>query len=106
MKLSVVIITQRGGVAAPLAGQIFSEILPYMKINQGNTDEVEQTEQISTPDILGKSISEAEKILKENGLEINIENNSEELDKENTYVTEQIPNAGIMVNKGSKVYVK
>ena len=96
---------QGGGVAAPLAGQIFREILPYMEINQGNADEVEQTEQISTPDVLGKSISETEKILKENGLEMVIENEQEEIDKENTHITEQTPNAGIVVNKGSKVYV-
>ncbi len=100
---------QGGGVAAPLAGQIFREILPYMEINQGNADEVEQTEQLSTPDILGKSISEAEKILKENNLEMVIENNQDEqseIDKENTFITEQTPNAGIVINKGSKVYIK
>ena len=100
---------QGGGVAAPLAGQIFREILPYMEINQGNVDEVEQTEQLSTPDILGKSISEAEKILKENNLEMVIENNQDEqseIDKENTFITEQTPNAGIVINKGSKVYIK
>ena len=54
-------IHQGGGVAAPLAGQIFREILPYMEINQGNADEVEQVEQVVTPDIVGKSIAEAEK---------------------------------------------
>ena len=100
---------QGGGVAAPLAGQIFREILPYMEINQGNVDEVEQTEQLSTPDILGKSISDAEKILKENNLEMVIENNQDEqseIDKENTFITEQTPNAGIVINKGSKVYIK
>ena len=100
---------QGGGVAAPLAGQIFREILPYMEINQGNADEVEQTEQLSTPDILGKSISDAEKILKENNLEMVIENNQDEqseIDKENTFITEQTPNAGIVINKGSKVYIK
>ena len=102
-------IHQEGGVAAPLAGQIFREILPYMEINQGNVDEVEQTEQLSTPDILGKSISDAEKILKENNLEMVIENNQDEqseIDKENTFITEQTPNAGIVINKGSKVYIK
>ena len=77
-----------------------------MEINQGNEDEVEKVEQISAPDLIGKSIKEAEQILKENGLEISIENDSEELDKENTFVTEQTPNAGITINKGSKVYIK
>lgn len=97
---------QGGGVAAPVGGQIFSEILPYLEVSQGNQDEIEQIEEIQTPDIIGKSIKEAEKILKENELEISIDNDSEDLDKENTYVKEQTPNAGILIKKGNKVYVK
>ena len=97
---------QGGGVAAPVGGQIFSEILPYLEVSQGNQDEVETVEEVTTPDILGMSIKEAEKILKENGLVMNMENKSEEMDKENTMVNEQTPKAGIVVNKGSSVYVK
>ncbi len=67
---------QGGGVAAPLGGQIFSEILPYLDVNQGNTEEIENVEQIQTPDILNKSIKETEKILKESGLNYIIEDNS------------------------------
>lgn len=97
---------QGGGVAAPLGGQIFSEILPYLDVNQGNTEEIENAEQIQTPDILNKSIKETEKILKESGLNYIIEDNTEEIDKENTYVKEQTPSAGIVVNKGSNIYLK
>ena len=97
---------QGGGVAAPVGGQIFSEILPYLEVSQGNQEEVETVEEVTTPDILGMSIKEAEKVLKENGLTLNIEGDSEEMDKENTFVNEQTPNAGIVVNKGSQVYVK
>ena len=97
---------QGGGVAAPLGGQIFSEILPYLDVNQGNTEEIENVEQIQTPDILNKSIKETEKILKESGLNYIIEDNTEEIDKENTYVKEQTPSAGIVVNKGSNIYLK
>ena len=97
---------QGGGVAAPLGGQIFSEILPYLDVNQGNTEEIENVEQIQTPDILNKSIKETEKILKESGLNYIIEDNTEEIDKENTYVKEQNPSAGIVVNKGSNIYLK
>ena len=97
---------QGGGVAAPVGGQIFSEILPYLEVSQGNQEEVETIEEVTTPDILGMSIKEAEKVLKENGLTLNIEGDSEEMDKENTFVNEQTPNAGIVVNKGSQVYVK
>ena len=97
---------QGGGVAAPVGGQIFSEILPYLEVNQGNVEEVEPVERVETPDLIGKSIKEAEKLLKESGLELIIENETEELDKDNTAVKEQVPNAKIVVNKGSKVHIK
>lgn len=94
---------QGGGVAAPLAGQIFREILPYMEINQGNADEVEQVEQVVAPDIVGKSVAEAEKLLKENGLELVLESEVEDTE---ALVKEQVPSAGIVVKKGSKVFAK
>lgn len=97
---------QGGGVAAPVGGQVFSEILPYLEVTQGNQDEVETVEQIQVPNVQGLSIKDAEKVVKELGLEINIENDSEDIDKENTVVTEQTPKEGITVNKGSKVYIK
>ena len=97
---------QGGGVAAPVGGQVFSEILPYLEVSQGNQDEVERPEQVQVPNVEGLSIKEAEKSVKELGLELNVENDSEELDKENTVVTEQTPKEGITVNKGSKVYAK
>lgn len=75
-------------------------------MSQGNQEEVETVEEVTTPDILGMSIKEAEKVLKENGLTLSMEGDSEEIDKENTFVNEQTPNAGIVVNKGSQVYVK
>lgn len=97
---------QGGGVAAPVGGQVFSEILPYLEVNQGNQEEIAQIEQVQVPDITEKTISEAEKILKENDLEISIENDTEELDRENTILKEQTPKAGITVNEGSKIFVK
>lgn len=97
---------QGGGVAAPVGGQVFSEILPYLEVTQGNQNEVETVEQIQVPNVQGLSIKDAEKVVKELGLEINIENDSEDIDKENTVVTEQTPKEGITVNKGSKVYIK
>lgn len=97
---------QGGGVAAPVGGQVFSEILPYLEVAQGNQDEVETVEQIQVPNVQGLSIKDAEKVVKELGLDLNIENDSEDIDKENTVVTEQTPKEGITVNKGSKVYIK
>ena len=80
---------QGGGVAAPVGGQIFSEILPYLEVSQGNEDEIEKIEQVQTPDILGKTIKEAEKIL-----------------KESTIIKNQTPKAGIIVNKGNNIYIE
>lgn len=97
---------QGGGVAAPVGGQVFSEILPYLEVTQGNQDEVEPVEEVEVPDLMGKSIQEAEKITKENGLTLVIENEPEELDKENQIVTEQTPQAGIKIKKENKVYIK
>ena len=97
---------QGGGVAAPVGGQVFSEILPYLEVSQGNQDEVEQVEQVQAPNVEGMSIKEAEKIVKEVGLEISLQNESEELDKENTIVTSQSPREGVSVNKGSKIFVQ
>ena len=95
---------QGGGVAAPVGGQILSEVLPYLEVNK--VEEIEIVEEVQAPDVLGKSLAEAEKILKENGLEAVYEIEGEEIDKENTYIKEQTPKAGIKVNKGSKMYLK
>ena len=93
-----------GGVAAPVGGQIFSEILPYLEVSKTGEGE-EVIEEVQTPDVLGKTLKEAEGILKENGLEAVYEVGGE-LDKENIIIKEQTPKAGIKVNKGSKIYLK
>ena len=97
---------QGGGVAAPVGGQIFSEILPYLEVNKQvlEEDNEETISQVQVPDIMGKTLKEAEQILKENHLEVFIED--EEIDKENTYVKNQIPSSGITVNEQSKVIIE
>ena len=97
---------QGGGVAAPVGGQIFSEILPYLEVNKQvlEEDEEEVIHQIQVPDVMGKTLEEAKQILKENNLEMYLEN--EKVDMENTYVKNQIPSSGITVNEQSKVVVE
>lgn len=92
-------------MAAPVGGQIFSEILPYLEVNQGNKDEVEQPEQVQVPNVEGLSIKEAEKMVKELGLELSIENETEDLDKENGVILTQMPKEGVIVNKSSKIFI-
>ena len=56
------------------------------------------------------SIKEAEKILKDTGLELSVEGiteeNKETLDRENIIIKEQTPTEGIKINKGNKIFVK
>lgn len=95
---------QGGGVAAPIGSQIFGEVLPYLEVvKDGNKEE--QTEEITVPNIVGKNLKEATTILKENNLQLVINNEQEEIDKESVIVKEQTPKEGIKVKQGTNVYV-
>jgi len=91
-------------VAAPVGGQIFSEVLPYLEVSQGNQEELEQVEKIPAPDLLGKTLEEAQKVAKENEIELVIDKQPEEIDTKKV-ITEQIPKAGIIIQKKSKMYI-
>ena len=95
---------QGGGVAAPLGGQIFSEILPYLEVSQGNQEEVEVINQVTVPELEGKTVKEAKQIAKESNINLVIENEPEELDEGNVIIKEQTPKAGIVINEGTNVY--
>ena len=98
---------QGGGVAAPIGAQIFGEVLPYLEIKKdGDISEEELLKNVITPNIEGKSIKEAIDILKDNNLNIVINNNQDDLDEENIYVREQIPKAGVEVKEKSNIYVE
>lgn len=53
------------------------------------------------PDVTGMELSEAKKILKELGLEVEIEGEG----AEEMLVTDQLPKKGIKVNVGTKVTI-
>ena len=93
---------QGGGVAAPVGGQIFSEVLPYLDAQKN--EEAEEEIKVEVPNIEGISIKKARGILEEIGLDIDI-GEAEELDEANTIISEQLPKEGIKLNKGTKVIV-
>ena len=96
---------QGGGIAAPVAGKIFSELLPYLEVKKYKTEEIEIKEKVIVPNIIGMSITEAEKVLKEKNLILNYKENTE-LDKENTIIKTQIPESGIKINVDNKVIIE
>ncbi len=82
-----------------------SEVLPYLEVEQGNLNEVEERSKITTPDITGKTIEEAQKIIKESELDLKINNEYEGMDKSNTIISNQLPQAGIEIYSKSCIYV-
>ncbi len=96
-----------GGVAAPIASQILSEVLPYLKVNQDYQDQVEVVETIEVPELRELTLKEAEKQAKEIGLELDYTlTEGEERSKEEITIKEQTPKPGIKVNKGSKIQIE
>lgn len=96
---------QGGAVAAPVGGQVLSEVLPYLELNKDKQEDDEIIEEVTMPEIRNLSISEAIKKIKEQGLEIsNIF--EKDINKEETIIKEQLPKPGIKVKKGSKISVE
>ena len=97
-------IHQGGGVAAPIGSQIFGEVLPYLEVVKDGEQDENNTE-IEVPNIEGKTLKEAESILKESNLQMVISNEQEGIDKENTIVKKQTPKAGVKVKEENFVYI-
>lgn len=97
---------QGGGVAAPIGSQIFGEVLPYLEVVKDNEEEEQVKNDVQVPNIEGKSIKEAESILKENNLKLVINNEQEGIDKENTIIKEQTPKVGVKVKEEANIYVE
>lgn len=97
---------QGGAVGAPVGGQVLSEVLPYLELQKDNEKEEDVKKQVEVPEIEGLSVKEATKRLEEKNLQIQIQNEPEEYNKEEAIVKEQIPKKGINVYEGTKVIVK
>ena len=65
----------------------------------------QEKEEVEMPEIRNKTVKEAREILKELGLELEINNLTEEINEKETYVKEQIPKPGIKITKETKVYI-
>ncbi len=94
---------QGGQVCGPVISQMLTEILPILGINSNNiqtptTPVEENTSYVTVPDIRNKTVTEAEKLLKQSGLntKINITGN-----KNTTLVTDQNPKPGSSIPKNS-----
>lgn len=66
---------------------------------------MEVKEEVTIPDVVGLSLQEAQKLLKEQGIEVQVNNEAEDLDKSSVVVKTQTPQPGIIVYKGNTVYL-
>ena len=57
-------IHQAGAVAAPVGGQVLSEVLPYLELQKDNEKEEDKIEQVVVPEVRETNLKEATKILK------------------------------------------
>ena len=96
---------QGGAVAAPVAGQVLGEVLPYLELKEDNEKTKTETTVVTVPDVKYKSLDEAEKMLKEVGLNIKYEVREEKINKKEKIVKSQVPSGGISINSGSTVLV-
>ena len=96
-----------GGVAAPVAQKILSEVLPYLEVSQDNLDESEVRANVEVPNVIGMSYKDAKKTLQELGLEITLRNNTAEQDLAQDFtITNQVPSGGVEILSGGSVIVE
>lgn len=94
---------QGGGVAAPVGGKIFSEVLPYLEVQKEENSEEEPAE-IEVPNLIGLTIKEAKEKVKELEIEIEYEE-GEGIDETQVIIKEQLPKPGIKIKQGNKIMV-
>lgn len=75
--------------------------MPYLEVQKNDLGADGSVRPVEMLDVTGMELSEAKKILKELGLEVEIEGE----EKEESIVTDQLPKKGIQVNVGTKVTI-
>lgn len=97
---------QGGEIAAPESRDLLEKILKYADIKPEYTEEQKKNmekETVSVPNVTGKKLSEAKKLLEESGLKYIV---SPEQEKESEFVIkDQYPAAGEKANKNGIVYL-
>ena len=77
-----------GGMAAPVAGRMLSEILPYLQVEPRYTEEELESVEITVPALRGLELADAVKLLGNIGLRYRIEGQGDK-------VISQVPESGV-----------
>ena len=96
-----------GGVAAPVASKVLTEVLPYLDVSQDNEDETDIKVNVEVPNVVGMSYKDAKKALNEVGLEITLRTELKENDNlDEMVIDNQVPSSGVEILQGGKVIVE
>ncbi len=87
-----------GTLVAPFVGKISEEILPYLGVTPQYTEEEAESLSTTTPDVMGKSLSEAKSAIAEAGLTARVIG-------EGDSVVRQVPGASSSIPKGGTVVI-
>lgn len=94
-----------GGVAAPVASQILTEVLPYLEVSKDDVSSEDIKVNVEVPNVIGFTYKEAEKTLKDAGLEITLRNEETEV-PDDYVISNQVPNSGVQILEGGSVIVE
>lgn len=94
-----------GGVAAPVASQILTEVLPYLEVSKDNISSEDIKMNVDVPNVVGLTYKEAKKALRDVGLEITLRNEETEV-SDNYVISKQVPNSGVQILEGGSVIVE
>ena len=94
-----------GGVAAPVASQILTEVLPYLEVSKDNVSIEDVKMNVEVPNVVGFTYKEANKALKDVGLEITLRNEETEV-PDDYIISKQVPNSGVQILEGGSVIVE
>lgn len=92
--------SQGSTIAGPIMSNMLSEVLPYLGITSDEASISTNNKQITVPNVVNKTIAEAEKILKNAGLNVIFSDGS---DKNSTLVATQVPSARTMLLNDSTI---
>lgn len=88
-------------LVAPVVSKMLSEILPYMGIiSDDSGSSASSNNLIAVPNVANKTLTEAEKILKNSGFKVSY---ADTVDPNSILVTEQVPPGGMSLYKNSVI---
>ena len=92
---------QGGGIAAPIASQVLTDVLAYLEVKKDQEDM--PMENVSILEVREMNVEEAVKTIKEQGFEVRFSMDEKAIKPKEMKVMQQFPLPGIQVMKGSTI---